>query len=49
MMAAASLEHNQRLSREEVDSAAVMAGFCLNAGLLLGGLGSFLVGALVGE
>ena len=49
MMAAPSLEHNRRLRRDEVDSAAVVAGFCLNAGLLLGGAGSFLVGGLVGE
>jgi equilibrative nucleoside transporter 1/2/3 len=49
MMAAPSLEHNRRLKREEVDSAAVVAGFCLTAGLFLGGAGSFLVGALVGE
>jgi len=48
MMAAPSLEHNRRLRRDEVDSAAVMAGFCLTAGLLLGGAGSFLIGALVG-
>lgn len=49
MMAAPSLEHNRRLRRDEVDSAAVVAGFCLNAGLLLGGAGSFLVGGLVGK
>ncbi len=49
MMAAPSLEHNRRLRREEVDSAAVVAGFCLTVGLLLGGVGSFLVGSLVGE
>ena len=49
MMAAPSLEHNRRLRREEVDSAAVVASFCLTAGLLLGGAGSFLVGASVGE
>ena len=49
MMAAPSLEHNRRLRREEVDTAAVVAGFCLTAGLFLGGAGSFLVGALVSE
>lgn len=49
MMAAPSLEHNRRLKREEVDSAAVVAGFCITVGLLVGGAGSFLVGALVGE
>lgn len=49
MMAASSLEHNRRLKKEEVDSAAVVASFCLTIGLLLGGAGSFLVGALVGE
>ena len=41
MMAAASLEHNKRLRKEEVDTAAVVAQFSLAAGLVLGSIANF--------
>jgi equilibrative nucleoside transporter 1/2/3 len=41
MMAAASLEHNKRLRKEQVDTAAVIAQFSLAAGLVLGSIANF--------
>jgi equilibrative nucleoside transporter 1/2/3 len=41
MMAAASLEHNKRLRKEQVDTAAVIAQFSLAAGLVVGSIANF--------
>jgi solute carrier family 29 (equilibrative nucleoside transporter), member 1/2/3 len=48
-MAAPSLEHNPRLKgrREDVDLAAVIAGFCVVGGLVSGSILSFTVRAIV--
>ncbi|KZO94918.1 hypothetical protein CALVIDRAFT_538685 [Calocera viscosa TUFC12733] len=43
MMAAPSIEHNKSLLREEIDTAATVASFCLMGGLLTGSILSFAV------
>ncbi|KZT62152.1 hypothetical protein CALCODRAFT_426720 [Calocera cornea HHB12733] len=43
MMAAPSIEHNKKLLREEIDTAATVASFCLMGGLLTGSILSFAV------
>jgi equilibrative nucleoside transporter 1/2/3 len=49
MIAAPSLEHNERLKgrREDVDTAATVATFCLTMGLAIGSVASFAVRAAV--
>lgn len=45
MIAAPSIEHNDRLKgrREDVDTAATVASFCLTGGLAIGSVASFAV------
>jgi len=43
MMAASSLQHNKRLRKEEVDTAAVISSFSLAIGLVLGSLVNFAI------
>jgi solute carrier family 29 (equilibrative nucleoside transporter), member 1/2/3 len=47
MMAAPSPEHNEELKREHIDTAAIVAQFCLVAGLAIGAIASFAVRAAV--
>jgi solute carrier family 29 (equilibrative nucleoside transporter), member 1/2/3 len=41
LMATASLEHNKRLRKEQVDTAALIAQFSLASGLVLGSIANF--------
>ena len=49
LMSAPSLEHNPRLKgrKEDVDSAAVIASFCVVGGLVFGSVLSFIVRGIV--
>jgi len=41
MIAAASLEHNKFIQKDEVDTAATVGSFCIVGGLVIGSLFSF--------
>jgi equilibrative nucleoside transporter 1/2/3 len=47
MMAAPSLQHNERLKKEQVATAATVAQFCLVGGLVIGSAFSFGVRAMI--
>lgn len=47
MMSAPSLEHNHRITKDEVDIAAVVASFCLAGGLTAGSIANFGIRAII--
>lgn len=47
MMSAPSLEHNRRITKDDVDTAAVVASFCLAGGLTLGSVANFGIRAII--
>lgn len=47
MMAVSSTEHNDRIRSDQIDTAAVVAQFCLVGGLVTGSMASFAVRSMV--